>query len=81
MDWNIVFFQIALVSLLIPIGIGLFVVLTGIKSTLKGMTKGIDTMNKMLGSAVIRDNNLNHRIDMLEMRLGFNNKGTEGDIE
>ena len=81
MYWNIIFFEIALVSLLIPIAIGFFVVLNGIKSTLGGMTKGIETMNKMLDSAVIRDNNLQHRIDMLEMRLGFKNTQNEGDIE
>jgi hypothetical protein len=81
MDWNIIFFEIALVSLLIPIAIGLFVVLTGIKATLKSMTDGIKTMNKMLDSAVIRDNNLHHRIDMLEIRLGFKNQQNEGDIE
>ena len=34
MDWNIVFFEIALVSLLITVAVPLFVVLSAIKATL-----------------------------------------------
>lgn len=68
MNWNIVFFEIALVALLLPVGISLFVVLTGIRDLLKAIGKSLEKVNEMLSEAVVRDRELQHRFDIFEER-------------
>lgn len=70
MNWNIVFFEIALVALLLPVGISLFVVLTGIRDLLKAISKSLEKVNEMLSEAVVRDRELHHKFEMFEERYG-----------
>ena len=70
MDWNIIFFEIALVSLLVPIGIGLFVVLSSIKGILETLTDSANRICDKLNESASRDKDLDHRLDLLEIKLG-----------
>ena len=69
MDWNIVFFEISLVALLLPVGVSLFVVLSAIKGILQSVTKSLDKIGDSLAEAALRDKDLDHRLDLLEQRL------------
>ena len=69
MDWNIIFFELALVGLLLPVGVSLFVVLTSMKGILIAVTKSIDKVGDNLAKSALQDQNLEHRFDRLEQRL------------
>ena len=69
MDWNIIFFEIALVSLLMPVGISLIVVLSSIKGSLGTVTKSLEGIGKALTAAALQEKELEFRFDKLEQRL------------
>ena len=69
MDWNIIFFEIALVSLLTPVGITLIVVLQAIKASLETVTKSLEVVGKTLTKAAEQEKQLEFRFDKLEQRL------------
>ena len=69
MDWNIISFQIALVSLLMPVGISLIVVLSSIKGILKAVTKSLEKVGEALTKSAEQEKQLEFRFDKLEQRL------------
>ena len=69
MDWNIISFQIALVSLLMPVGISLIVVLSSIKGILKTVTNSLEKVGEALTKSAEQEKQLEFRFDKLEQRL------------
>ena len=63
------FFEIALVSLLMPVGISLIVVLSSIKGSLGTVTKSLESIGKSLTDSALQDKELEFRFDKLEQRL------------